>query len=195
MSKDLINPLQSLVKKAAQTLPATTGKTAIQQAKLDRRSGTTVILADVSSSMESVAEDGRRKIDILRDAVDAARGRARLIAFSRTVRQVEQIPEPEANTDLAAGLAFAKSLDPGTTILISDGEPDNESAALAQARNFRGAIDVLYIGPEANARAIDFMRRLAAAAGGSVTINDITAPGGVRLLQQRIAGLLPRPRA
>ncbi len=145
--------------------------------------------------MESVAEDGRRKIDILRDAVDAARGPARLIAFSRTAREVEQIPEPESNTDLVAGLALAKSLDPGTTLLISDGEPDNEAAALALARTYRGAIDVLYIGSADNFRAIDFMRRLASAAGGGVTLNDITARDGARLLQQRIAGLLSGPQA
>ncbi|RNK44282.1 VWA domain-containing protein [Xanthomonas vasicola] len=190
MSKELTNPLQALVKKAAQTLPATTGKTALQQIKLERRAG-----ADVSASMDSVAADGRRKIDLLRQAVAAARGTARLIAFSQRAREVEQIPEPESNTDLAGGLAAVRELDPGTTLLISDGEPDNEAAALAQARMFRGAIDVLYIGPEGNSRAIDFLRRLAAAAGGHVTINDIAAPTGARLLQQRIAGLLQGPRA
>ncbi|RNK52987.1 VWA domain-containing protein [Xanthomonas vasicola] len=195
MSKELTNPLQALVKKAAQTLPATTGKTALQQIKLERRAGAVVILADVSASMDSVAADGRRKIDLLRQAVAAARGTARLIAFSQRAREVEQIPEPESNTDLAGGLAAVRELDPGTTLLISDGEPDNEAAALAQARMFRGAIDVLYIGPEGNSRAIDFLRRLAAAAGGHVTINDIAAPTGARLLQQRIAGLLQGPRA
>lgn len=195
MSKELTNPLQALVKKAAQTLPATTGKTALQQVKLERRAGATVILADVSGSMESEAADGRRKIDLLREAVNAARGSARLVAFSQQAREVEQIPEPESNTDLAAGLALVKTLDPGTTLVISDGEPDSQAAALAVARTFRGAIDVLYIGPAGNAGAIDFMRRLAAAAGGQVTLNDIAAPEGVRLLQRRIAGLLPGPPA
>ncbi|QOX05575.1 MULTISPECIES: hypothetical protein [Xanthomonas] len=195
MSKELTNPLQALVKRAAQTLPATTGKTALQQGKLDRRAGAAVILADVSGSMESEASGGRRKIDLLRDALAAARGGARLFAFSQRAREVEQIPEPESNTELAGALALVRKLDPGTTLLVSDGEPDNEAAALAQARLFRGAIDVLYIGPEANTRAIEFLRRLAASAGGHVTINDIAAPAGARLLQERIAGLLPGPRA
>ncbi|MHB1057259.1 MAG: vWA domain-containing protein [Rhodanobacter sp.] len=195
MSKEISNPLQALVKRAAQTLPAKTGKTALQQVRIDRRAGAAVILADVSGSMESDAADGRRKIDMLREAVNGARGAARLVAFSRHAREVEYIPDPESNTDLAAALEHVHAMDPGTTLLISDGEPDNEAAAIAAARKFRGAIDVLYIGPEGNVRAIDFMRRLAAAAAGSVTINDITTTAGARLLQQRIAGLLPGPRA
>lgn len=193
MSKDLANPLQALVKKAALTLPANTGSTALQQARIDKRAGEVVILADVSGSMESPAAGGRRKIDVLRDAVGAARGGARLVAFSRAAREVQQIPEPESSTDLAAGLEFARRFDPGVTLVISDGEPDSESDALAVARQFRGAIDVLYIGLESNTHAIDFMRRLAAASGGTVTINDVATPAGVRMLQQRIAGLLPGP--
>lgn len=195
MGKELTNPLQALVKKAAQTIPATTGKVAVQQARLDRRAGSAVILADVSASMESEAFDGRRKIDLLREAVHAARGHARLVVFSAVAREVEQIPEPESHTNLSGALEFARAFDPGTTLVISDGEPDNEAAALAAARRFRGAIDVLYIGPAGNARAIEFMRRLAGAADGRVMVNDITTAEGSRLLQQRIAGLLPGPQA
>lgn len=190
MSKELTSPLQAIVRKAAQTLPATTGRTAQQQARLERRVGKTVILADVSGSMTGHAADGRRKIDLLREAVNAARAGARLVVFSQHAREVDQIPEPETNTDMAAGLETVKAFDPGTTLVISDGEPDDAHAALAVARTFRGAIDVLYIGPADNARAIDFMRRLAAAADGRVTINDLMAADGVRLLPQRIAGLL-----
>ncbi|RPE74666.1 vWA domain-containing protein [Vulcaniibacterium tengchongense] len=195
MSKALTNPLQALVKRAAQTLPATTGKVAAQQERLDRRRGQIVILADVSGSMGAESGDGRRKIDVLREAVSAARGGARLVAFSSQPCDVDSIPEPEANTNLAAALDYVRASDPGVTLLISDGEPDNEAAALASARKFRGAIDVLYIGPESNTRAIAFMRKLAASAGGDLMVNDIATPAGVRLLTQRIAGFLPGPRA
>lgn len=194
MSKDVSNPLQALVNRAGQTLPPSTGKTATQRERLARRAGSVVILADVSASMEMQAANGVRKIDLLREAVNASRGSARLFAFSAYAREVEQIPDPEANTNLAKGLETVRSLDPGTTLVISDGEPDNESAALSTARNFRGAIDVLYIGPESNTRAIAFMQRLAKAANGQLLINDVSRKEGARLLTQQIAGLLPGPR-
>lgn len=194
-SKALSNPLQSIIKKAASTLPTTTGKVAVQQGRIDRRRGQTVILADISGSMESAAGDGRRKIDVLRDAVAAARGQAKLVAFSARPREVESIPEPEANTDLAAALEYVRASDPGVTLVISDGEPDNQGKALAVAGSFRGAIDVLYIGPESNTAAIAFMRRLASMAAGDVVINDIAGMGGVRMLQRQIAGLLQGPGA
>lgn len=192
MNKSLTNPLQHIIKRAATTLPAQTGKVAIQQAQIDRRLGQVVILADVSASMESPACGGLRKIDVLRDAVSLARGRstARLIAFSDRAREVESIPEPEANTNLTAGLKAALAHDPGITLVISDGQPDRPDEALAIARRFRGVIDVLYVGPDSDVTAIAFMRRLAEATDGRVTLNDVTREDGARLLASRIAGLL-----
>lgn len=62
--------------------------------------------------------------------------------------------------------------------------------ALEAVREFQGVIDVLYIGDDANQRAIDFMRRLAN--GGTVSVNDIkTQTGGQRLLPE-LRRLLPR---
>jgi len=196
MSKALTNPLQSIIKQAAATLPASTGKVATQQARINRRTGETVILVDVSISMDGPAWGAQRKIDVLRDAVDVIRQRqpCKLIAFSAAARDVERVPEPEANTDLVAGLKAAQAHDPGITLVISDGLPDNEHAALDVARTFRGAIDVLYIGPEGESKAIAFMRRLAATADGNVTINDISNAVGVQRLTHMITAMLPAPR-
>ena len=49
--------------------------------------------------------------------------------------------------------------------LISDGEPDDEAAALAAARRFPAAVNVFYCGPEGGPGQ-DFLRRLAQATGG-----------------------------
>lgn len=193
MSSNLpANPLQSIIKHAAQKLPATTGRVAMQQERINRRDGAAVILADISASMGAPAWGGQRKIDVLREAVAGAlqQSAARLFVFSSAVREVQGIPEPEHNTNLAQALDDVRKLNPGVTLVISDGQPDNESAALAAARQFRGAIDVLYIGPEGDRRAIDFMKRLAAAAGGNVRTHDVARIGNAQQLLGHIAGLL-----
>jgi len=190
--RDLTNPLQGVLRAAARTLPATTGRVAAQQQRIDRRRGAAVILADISASMAGAAWGGQRKIDVLREAVSGAQQQrtARLVVFSSAPRDASAVPEPESNTDLAAALTFASAADPGVTLVISDGHPDNPAAALAVAQTFRGAIDVLYVGPESDHAAIDFMRKLAAAAGGDTLRHDIGALGNARLLQTKIAGLL-----
>lgn len=186
--------LQQLVKKAGQTLPAHTGAVAAQQARIDRRRGGAVILADVSYSMGGPAWGGQRKIDVLRQAVAGAMQQtgAQLVAFSAAPRNVSSVPEPESNTDLAAALRHVKDMNPGVTLIISDGLPDNEAAALAVARTFRGAIDVLYIGPETNHAAIAFMKKLSAAADGTVRTHDVArlGAGSCQQLIGHIAGFL-----
>lgn len=138
MSGNLINPLQNLLTRAAQTLPATTGKVATQQARMDRRAGQVIILADISASMSEAAPGGQRKIDVLREAVSAARAQrasARLFAFSRKTREVESVPEPEANTGLAEALEHVRKIDPGVTLVISDGQPDHPAEALKDRKS------------------------------------------------------------
>lgn len=194
MNRQLANPLQAVLKRAAQTLPAHTGKVAQQQARIDRRNGGAVILADISTSMGGPAWGGQRKIDVLRQAVAGAlqQATAQLMVFSSDVRTVSTVPEPDGNTNLALALEHVKDMDPGVTLVISDGIPDNEAAALAVARTFRGVIDVLYIGPETDAKAIAFMRRLAAAANGRVQTHDVgrLGAGPAQQLISHIAGLL-----
>jgi len=190
----LTNPLQNLVRAAAQRLPVETGKVASQQARLNRRLGAVVLLADVSQSMSSAASGDMRKIDVLREAVAVARANrpgAMLVAFSAAAREVDSIPEPESSTDLANALEAVRQHDPGVTLLISDGQPDDPAAALRVARTWRGVIDVLYVGPECDTKAIDFMRALAAATAGSVHVNDVQRTGGdVRQLGRAIYRML-----
>lgn len=196
MSKALTNPLQSIVRRAASTLPVTTGKVDLQRDRLARRAGAVVILADVSHSMAAPAWGTLRKIDVLRDAVAAAMQRnpeCRLIAFSETARPVKSVPEPESSTNLVAGLEAARAYDPGVLLLISDGQPDDPAAALKIAASWRGAIDVLYVGPDGDASAIEFMRKLAAAAGGEVRVNDIGKSTSAAQLGFNIVQMLPSP--
>lgn len=193
MSNLPTNPLQGLLQRAAQTLPATTGAVAAQQERLDRRKGQVVILADISASMDSLATGAQRKIDVLREAVGQVRQQipSRLFVFSASAREVSEVPESEESTNLAGALRDVQQLDPGVTLVICDGRPDNEAQALQVARSFRGAIDVLYIGPENDLHAINFMNRLAQAAGGTMREHDVTRIGhSTQQLSRRIAGLL-----
>jgi hypothetical protein len=80
-------------------------------------------------------------------------------------------------TDLAHVLKFIQPADNTSIklILISDGEPDNESDALRIAGQFKSKIDTIYCGPESGSGR-DFLRRLAAATGGvsvSQSVKDI----------------------
>lgn len=192
MNKLPANQLQHLIKRAANTLPAVTGRVAVQQERIDRRAGRVVILADISASMSAPARGAQRKIDVLREAVAGAlrQADAKLFVFSGDVREVQAIPEPENNTNLAGALDKVRKLDPGVTIVISDGQPDKAAAALAEARQFRGVIDVLYVGPETDRAAIEFMKRLAAAAGGDVRTHDVARLGNTQQLLGHIVGLL-----
>lgn len=194
MNKNLpTNPLQGLIAKAAKTLPATTGKVAKQQERIDRRSGQAVILADISASMESPAWGGQRKIDIMRESVRLARQHrpSRLFVFSQDVREVPDVPaQTEGNTALHTALEAVAAINPGVTLVISDGLPDKPDLALAAARKFRGAIDVLYIGPETDKQAIAFMRQLASAADGDYSAHDVAKLGNSQQLLTHIAGLL-----
>lgn len=193
MSKQLTNPLQALVSGAAKQLPAATGRVAVQQARIDRRKGKMVILADISFSMSSEAWGGQTKLDLLREAVASVMSRydCQLIVFSDRAREVSAVPaEVEGGTDLAAGLQAALAHDPGITLVISDGQPQNPGESLKLARTFRGVINTLYIGPESDAAAIEYMRTLSKQADGATAVNDISAAAGVRQLEHKIAGLL-----
>lgn len=78
---------------------------------------------------------------------------------------------PGGTTNIAAALEFIRPVDGAGVriILISDGQPDNASAALDAARKFKTKIETVYIGPEGGEGA-EFLRRLADLTGGvSVT--------------------------
>lgn len=173
MSRELTNPLQALLATAAKTLPVHTGASA-PYARRTSATGPSVILADTSGSMGSPAWGGRRKIDILRDAVGTVRAPTdRLVIFSSRAAEVTTIGEPDGGTALHLGLAHIEPWCPSHTLVISDGQPDNEAAAIAQAERLVGIIDVLYVGPDCDKAAMDFMRRLARIGCGRMQSADI----------------------
>jgi Mg-chelatase subunit ChlD len=80
----------------------------------------------------------------------------------------------QAGTDLAKALEFAKVADVSGMrfILISDGEPDDRSAAMRIASTYRNRIDIIYVGSETSSRGRDFMSELARLSGGIAVTSD-----------------------
>lgn len=178
MSKSIVNPLAALVAQAAKTLPRTGGDASRLASRLNP-GGPMVIVADVSASMTGRAWGAHSRITLLSDAVDHVRQQqpCRIIAFStEPVLDPAVLPPAGGSTNMARAIALAGTLSPSRTLIISDGEPDDETAALRAAETLTGIIDTLYIGPEESARAIDFLRRLAAAGLGKYQRADLSQP-------------------
>lgn len=139
-----------------------------------------IVLVDVSSSMEAhdAHDESRyvRALAELRTLQGNLPGKVAVIGFSTDVRFYPAgQPEPLfGSTNLAKALQFAKIADqPGRRfVVISDGEPDSESQALAVAAQYRNRIDVVYVGPETRPTGRDFLKRLAAAKGGKCVTAD-----------------------
>jgi len=169
------NPFASILDQAAKA-PVTTGEVDRIQRRL-HATGVTgrVVLADVSSSMAEMA-GSKSKIELLRAALETTAAGAKIVAFSSTAVEVahaSHIPDPGGSTALHVGLELVASLRPERTLVISDGHPDDEKKALDAAERLAGVIDVLYVGPDDDARAIQFMHRLARAGAGRCEVRDL----------------------
>jgi hypothetical protein len=143
----------------------------------------------------------RRKADVLREALDSLwpdLPGARLIAFGSTAREVDSpggLPAPSGGTALHLALDAAAASRPRKTVVVTDGRPDSEQAALDAAARASGLIDVVYCGPDSDAAALDFLRRLTRVGGGVIIARDIAKDSKLRLAPAiRDALGLPAPK-
>ena len=133
-----------------------------------------VALIDTSGSMAANDSRGGRQryavaCDELAKLQAAHPGKVGVVAFSTTV-QFEPGGVPtflRGGTNLAAALKFARIVD-GTVrfVVVSDGEPDSEHEALAEAATMQSEISCIFVGAEGDTDARDFLRRLAKSRGG-----------------------------
>ena len=140
-----------------------------------------VVIVDTSGSMEqNDSRGGRSRYEIaceeLRQLQANLPGKIAVLAFSNTtIFCPGGVPQMlHGGTNLAGALKFAHVADvPGMRfVVISDGEPDSRSDALAQARRFKARIDVIYVGPEDRPAGRDFLMRLAQVSGGQMVTAD-----------------------
>jgi Mg-chelatase subunit ChlD len=196
-SNALTDPLQSFLDHAREKLPVT-GEVERYKQRFDAAGDAIVLLCDISSSMAEMA-GGRRKIELLRDALSGVRAQlpaAEVIAFNHRTHYLPlagPVPEPEGSTALHLALEDAARFRPRRTIVISDGRPDSEADALRAAGRLTGTIDVIYCGPDSDRQGLEFMQRLAGMGGGRVTHSDWEHEGGLALTMRRVLAL-PAPK-
>lgn len=173
---NLVNSLASIIHAASQ-LP-TTGIAA----NYHQRIGTgnpniRCLLLDTSGSMSMECKGKDRRIDVLRKAVEALHWQSYCL-FTFDSFCVE-IPNPSVlwatggGTALDLGLREIAKLNPSQTVIISDGEPNNEQDALIAAESLTGTISTIHIGDDQDKAAIAFMRKLANLGCGTTYIQDL----------------------
>lgn len=148
-----------------------------------------VVILDNSGSMGNTdTPQGISRVELAQQHLNTLQGKnpgkVALICFGSEVTYSPSgmIVPVGGSTDLANALQFAKIADGCglKIVVISDGEPNDESRALAVARTYTTKIDVIYCGSESDYRGRDFLQRLARATGGQFFTSD--NPG--ELLQQ-----------
>ena len=154
-----------------------------------------ILVVDMSGSMAANDAPGglsryKAAENELQQLQSSMPGKVAVVAFSSTTQFCPGGIPPRlgGSTDMAAALRFVLPADGvAQIVLISDGEPDSESATLAVAREFEHKIDTVYIGPESGyyARGRSFLEKLAAATGGQAMKS--AAPG---LLKEQVESLL-----
>lgn len=151
-----------------------------------------LILIDMSGSMSEKLESGRRKVDVLREALSNMAYQSPIYQFANTCSYLgsyQAIPEPEGSTNLALAFSTIARREPKHVLLISDGCPDSRVAALVEARLLQAKISTLYIGLDTDKEAISFMEELAKIGMGVAEVCDISKTYNQPLLAPAIARL------
>lgn len=144
-------------------------------------SANAIIIVDTSSSMHiDDSRGGKSRYAVacaeLQHLQASLPGKLALLSFADDVQFCPSgIPfDFGGGTDLAKALKFAKVADLSSGmrfIVISDGEPNDESEALKVARTFKNRIDTIFVGPEGGSGQA-FLSRLASASGGQGVTAD-----------------------
>lgn len=157
-----------------------------------------ILLCDLSGSMEGEATDNKTRVQKLREAVKAhlaTNPDSRVVCFNNAAWETKNISaeEPDGSTALHLGLAAVRELNPGHTIVISDGHPDDRGAALAEARQTPGVISAIYVGPDHDKGAIEFLNKLTRVGAGVAVLCDLRkTPDLIGALNRVLA--LPAPK-
>lgn len=196
MSGNLTNPLQLIIDQASQL--SDTGQAKQYQQRVEpnfrnRVSESQVLILDISGSMaQRISGSSDRKIDILERVVFQLPWQNYHVLLFNSETQWwfgGGMPPPSGGTAMHLALSVAKEMRPKTTLVVSDGEPDEDGQALAVAKQITGVINTLYIGSDGNHEAIEFMRKLARLGCGHFHDQDLSL--GDQPLLAQMQRLLP----
>lgn len=167
------------------------GARSLQDLVNRRKGGNAALVMDLSGSMSTFMRNGKTRRDGLAEAVAEILREAKpvLIAFGgmEDIRIVGQVPaHPEGGTPLAEAIEFAGARLHEHIVVLSDGEPNHEENALHAARNFKGRIDVIFVG-DPGGPGERFLKELAALTGGTSFTGDLSKP---KELSSGVIGLL-----
>lgn len=189
------NPLQSLLDQAAALPPSGALKPYEQRIHPTSKkiSDQSILLLDFSGSMGQWC-GADRKIEILKKAIAPIQSQYKILAFNSTTEWIgSSYPEPQGGTALHLAIAVAASIRPRQTLIVSDGQPDDQRQALAEAKKLSGTISTLYIGSDSDKEAIAFMAKLARLGCGDAYVQDLAK--GHLALGQKIQNLLQAGKA
>ena len=130
-------------------------------------SGDRCLLLDVSGSMDARdlgGVDRRSRWEAMLDEVREFDGIERVFWFSANCQEVGRlgdVPYPQSMTYMAEAFDHLKAQGIKHAVLVTDGRPDDEDAALQSASGLK--LDIVYIGPPP---APKLLSRLAQATGG-----------------------------
>ena len=151
-----------------------------------------MLLVDCSGSMESRMQNGKSRIEGLRDSYRdiVATGHVPTIAFGgpydAQVRFVDRIPDPDGGTPLHLAIPFAKTYGATRLVVISDGCPDLPDQCRIAAKDFNGQIDVVFVGEPGEAGSF-FLDELAKLTGGKRFEGDLST---TKMITGMVIGLL-----
>ncbi|MFQ6026984.1 MAG: VWA domain-containing protein [Dehalococcoidia bacterium] len=170
-----------------------------------RQVGSVYLVIDCSSSMggDKIAQAKKGSLDFAEQALSKryavgmikfASGATHICDPQEKLSQVQQtLRSLEANgsTDMAAGIGLARvklggKLAPLAMVVITDGMPDDQEAALREAENAkRAGIDIITVGTDDADRS--FLRKLASRNDLVVVVENVQLGRGITAA----AGLLP----
>jgi len=180
--------LAIIEKKALDALHRSMAKTDLDD--LLRGARRSLLLLDCSSSMSQRIRSGKRRIDALRDVTNelVKTHPVPMAAFGghNQVEVVEAPIEPTGSTPLDVAIEFGHQQGANHLVVVTDGEPNSETAAFNAARAFGGPIDVFYVG-DGVGRGVEFAKELARMTGGTFGLSSLDAP---KELSSKISGLL-----
>lgn len=140
----------------------------------------TCLLMDTSGSMSGAP------IVRLRDIASTFKS-VRRFEFNSITQELapkQVIGDATGSTNMAGAFSHVKTVGIAHVVLITDGQPDNQDAALASSKGLK--IDIIYVGPEP---APPFLEKLANHTGGKYGEASLMS----KEIETKIMGLLPAP--